>query len=353
MTPPAPELAERFRTCLTQLLGSDAAGAGRVALAVSGGPDSMAMLALTATAFPGRTIAATVDHGLRPESGDEAAMVAGACVGLGVPHATLSVEVPPGATGNLQAWARQERYLLLKRWAVDADALCLCTAHHAEDQAETFLMRAARAAGLSGLAAVRARVDDSVASREQTRTELVAEGFVISVFRQPVTLLRPLLHWRRAELRGVAEASGLPFVDDPSNADPRFTRTRFRNWLAQADWIDAVQVARSAEHLAQAESDLLAVSQWLWTERALPSEADEARFDVAGLPRAVRRTIARKAIEHVMLMRGTPIEGADLGSIEPLLDALEAGRGATHAYVQAAAKGDVWTFREAPPRRAG
>ncbi|MEP7004424.1 MAG: ATP-binding protein, partial [Sphingomonas bacterium] len=87
-----------------------------IALAVSGGPDSMAMLALAHAAFPEQLVAATVDHRLRPESADEAAMVAGYCAAAGVAHATLSIATPPDAGDNIQSWARQERYALLRRW---------------------------------------------------------------------------------------------------------------------------------------------------------------------------------------------------------------------------------------------
>jgi len=214
MEPLSDDLIARFQGDYERLLTPAEAPDHRIALGVSGGPDSMAMLGLAAAAFPERVIAATVDHGLRPESANEAQLVARACDRIGVAHTALKIEVPPGASGNLHGWARQERYLLLKRWAVDAGAPTLCTAHHAEDQAETFLMRAARATGLSGLAAVRARSE--------------AE-------HSPIVLMRPLLRWRRRELRAVAEQLNLPFVDDPSNRDPRFDRTRFRAWLAEAE----------------------------------------------------------------------------------------------------------------------
>jgi len=307
----------RFRTDFER--AADGQPRGLIALAVSGGPDSMAMLALAATAYPGLVVAATVDHGLRPESADEARMVAGACAAIGVPHATLRIAVP--RDGNLHGWARRERYALLIDWAAEAGAVALCTAHHADDQAETFLMRAARASGLSGLAGVRARNDG------------------------PVPVVRPLLSWRRAELRGVAKKAALPFVDDPSNEDPRFDRTRFRRWLQQAPWIDPPRIARSAEYLAEAEADLRAVAEWLWIARALAAPEGEVRIDVTDLPRGVRRYLARLAIETIS---GEAIQDG----IEALLDALESGKGATRAGIQASAKGVIWHFRKAPPRRS-
>lgn len=332
MEPLSDDLIARFREDYERLLTSAEAPDHRIALAVSGGPDSMAMLALAAAAFPGRVAAATVDHGLRPESASEVLLVARACDRIGVPHTALKIAALPGDSGNLHGWARQERYLLLKNWAVDAGAQTLCTAHHAEDQAETFLMRAARATGLSGLAAVRAR-------------NAVESGLVV--------LLRPLLRWRRPELRAVAEQLNLPFVDDPSNRNPRFDRTRFRAWLAEAPWLDPIQIGRTAENLAALDADLIEISAWLWKTRALEANALEARFDADGLPRGVKRYLVRMGINHVLSISG--MDGGNwnpASNVEALLDALEAGRSATQANVLASAKGTVWHFREAPPRRS-
>lgn len=347
LNPLDPVWVERFRRDLTVALGRPVEGV--LALAVSGGPDSMAMLALAHAAFPSGIAAATVDHRLRPDSADEAKLVADWCRTAGIPHATLTIDLPREPSDNLHDWARQERYLLLKRWAVDAEAEALCTAHHAEDQAETFLMRAARGSGLSGLAAVRERVDDEITLRERT----VITPTMIRIESCPVTVIRPLLDWRRNELRAIAESSAIPFVDDPSNRDPRFDRARFRGWLEQADWIDPRRIARAAAHLAEAENDLTAISHWFWRERARESDPLEVRLDVAELPRGVRRYLVRMAIDHVIAINGmAPRQWTDRANVESLLDALERGKGATRADVQASADGTIWTFREAPPRRS-
>ncbi|WP_420139762.1 tRNA lysidine(34) synthetase TilS [Sphingomonas sp.] len=337
-------LIARFQADYCQLIGADKPPEHRIALAVSGGPDSMAMLGLAAKAFPGRVIAATVDHGLRPESAQESAMVARACAEIGVPHAILRIESPPATRDNVQSWARQARYSLLKRWAMDADAAVLCTAHHADDQAETFLMRAARASGLSGLAAIRARVDSEEAQKK---------GASATEQHRPLTILRPLLHWRRADLRTAAAAMGLPWVDDPSNNDPRFDRARFRTWLQEAPWIDPAQIGRTAENMAAVDRDVFEISRWLWQSRALEAPDRESRFDVAGLPRGVKRYIARLAIDAIVEGSGRGAGSWSYSSnIEPLLDALEAGGSATQSIVLASAKGTIWHFREAPPRRS-
>ena len=354
MEPLPEDLIARFRADYERLLTPDDAPDHAVALAVSGGPDSMGMLALAASTFPGRAVAATVDHGLRPESAQEAAMVARCCERLGVPHTTLKIEVPPGASGNLHDWARQERYLLLKRWALGVGTTVLCTAHHAEDQAETFLMRAARASGLSGLAAVRARNETAVTRTGETRTEALEDGgAAIHIHYYPIALLRPLLGWRRHELHAVVKSLALPFVEDPSNHDPRFDRTRFRAWLAEAPWLDPVKIGKTAENLAALDADLHAISEWLWQERAVECGPYETRFNVEGLPRGVTRYLVRMAIDHVRMVNGW-IEGNwnPSSNVEPLLDALEAGSSATQANVLGSAKGKIWHFREAPPRRS-
>ena len=350
----APDAAsvERFRRDFEAVLASPLAPDERIGLAVSGGPDSMAMLALAAAAFPAQVIAATVDHGLRAKSAEEAAMVAQHCATAGIAHQTLRIAIPPNAGDNIQAWARQERYALLRRWAVEAGATSLATAHHADDQAETFLMRAARGSGLSGLAAVRARQDVDV-TMDMVVTETSGTA-TLALHGAPLCLVRPLLRWRHHELVAIAEALKLPFVDDPSNTDDRFDRTRFRRLLAATPWIDPVQIARSAANLAEVDGDLRAISQWLWQERALMPAGDvEAKIDVSDLPRAVRRYLARMAIDHVIMMNGMGGgHWAQNSNIESLLDALEAGKGATHADVMASAKADMWHFREAPPRRS-
>ncbi|RYE00779.1 MAG: tRNA lysidine(34) synthetase TilS [Sphingomonadales bacterium] len=320
-----PQRVEHFRRDVVALLEAEPSNQHPLALAVSGGPDSMAMLALAHAAFPGALVAATVDHRLRAAAADEAAMVAAHCAGLGVPHAILHPATP--VTGSsIQARAREARYALLLRWALEADAAALLTAHHVEDQAETFLMRAARSSGVAGLAGIRAR-----------RAMETPDGCKLP-------LIRPLLGWRRAELRAIAEENG-PFAEDPTNRDPAHDRTRFRLLLAESPELDPAQLAATAAYAAEAQQALENVTDLLWNNRAKLG-AGRVEIELADLNRELRRRLVRRAVGHVL---GRPFDGA---AIEPLLDALEAGKGATQAGVMVSMRGAAALFGPAPPRRS-
>ena len=318
--------AERFHHDLNRALGGEPRGT--ILLAVSGGPDSMAMLTLAAATFAGRIRVATVDHRLRPAAAEEAAMVGAYCRLLHVPHATLVPDAP--ITGaSIQAAARQARYRLLADHARIVGAAAIVTGHHADDQAETFLMRAARGSGIAGLAGVRPRA--------------TIEG---------VTVVRPLLEWRRAELRAIVRRAEAPFVDDPSNSDPAHDRTRFRRLLDANEWLGPPQLARAAAALAEADGDVRAIVEWLWSSRAAADGAG-VRIDMAGLPRELVRRLARRAIGQVVAAAALPApKWSDSANIEALLDALAAGRRATQAGVLVSPHGESWRFRPAPARRS-
>ncbi|TXI08013.1 MAG: tRNA lysidine(34) synthetase TilS, partial [Novosphingobium sp.] len=178
-----------------------------VGLAVSGGPDSLAMLLLFHEVAPRNFQVATVDHGLRAESADEAAMVAAICAERAIAHRTLALSLEKG--NAVQERARAARYAALAQWARDQGLAAIVTAHHADDQAETMLMRLNRGVGLRGLAAMRP---------------------VAQVPGAPgLALLRPLLSWRRAELQAVVDVAGLAAADDPSIRDLGYLRVRVRD----------------------------------------------------------------------------------------------------------------------------
>ncbi len=182
----------------------------RLGIAVSGGGDSTALLHVLAHCFdPGQVeiFAATVDHGLRSESADEARQVAALAKTLGVQHETLKWQGWDGK-GNLQDQARRARYRLLTEWAKSKSITILAVGHTADDQAETFLMRLIRSSGVTGLAAMATR-----------RTQ---DG---------ITIFRPLLGNTRAELRDYLRDNGIAWSDDPSNDDLRFDRIKARRAL--------------------------------------------------------------------------------------------------------------------------
>ena len=311
---PSPDQVERFRLNLDPLVGSTG---GRIGVAVSGGPDSLALLLLACAARPGAVEAATVDHGLRAESAAEAETVERLCHRLGVPHATLRPANP--IAGNLQSSARRARYALLDAWRRERGLDWVLTAHHADDQAETLLMRLNRGAGAAGLSGVRAR-----------------NGH----------LLRPLLGWRRAELEAVVAAAGIDAVSDPSNVDPRFDRARLRRDMAGAPWLDPAALARSAEALADANEALDWAVDRLEAER-VRSAAGAMRIDPAGLPREIRRRLLQRALRR--LNPEAEPRGDELGR---LLSALERGETATLAGTKAVG-GESWRLDPAPPRRSG
>ena len=174
-------------------------------------------------------------------------MVAAVCAGLGVPHATLAVTVEQG---NVQASARNARYAALAEWLEARGLSALATAHHADDQAETLVLRLNRGSGVAGLAGVRESGRLPGARLPETR----------------LTVIRPLLGWRRAELATLVAGAGLDPVDDPSNGDERFDRARIRRALAEVDWLDRA-LAASARHLADADAALDWAAGREWSEQ--------------------------------------------------------------------------------------
>lgn len=297
----------------------DWSDAGRIGIAVSGGPDSLGLLLLAARAFAGRVEAATVDHGLRAESADEAAFVAAACAELEVPHRVLGPAAP--VPGNRQASARDARYRLLDGWAVERALTCVATAHHVEDQAETLLMRLARGSGVAGLSGVRRR----------------------NVARH-VPVIRPVLDWRRSELAMVVHAAGLIAVDDPSNRDDRYARSRVRERLAEDQALDPVALARSAAALAEAEEALEWTTRRLAGDRLRPQDGGFS-LDAAGLPPELLRRLVRLALIEA---GGAPEPRGS--EITRLVVTLSAGRAATLAGISCR-PGVRWHFAPAPPRR--
>lgn len=350
-TPSAPPdaLVKRFRDDLIALTGAMPPH-GRIGVAVSGGPDSLALLLLARAAMPGCVFAATVDHGLRQEAAEEAAMVGRVCGGLGVQHFILSRDRQPAlvpgsarlralaqevewmpdqvrhdgkGTGNVQHKARMLRYGLLADWAAREAIPVIATAHHCDDVAESFLMRALRGAGVSGLARMKARTRLPYAQAE-------------------VMLVRPLLNWRSAELSELVRASGLIPAQDPSNRDERFDRARIRALLQREPALDPLALARSAANLADADAAIEWMVEQAWRSRA-DHKPDAILIDAEDLPDEIRRRLAARAL--TLFAENWNGEGLDR-----LMTTLDAGGTGTLAGVRAIG-GRPWRFTVAPPRR--
>lgn len=324
-----PALAERFGADLAAVWPEAAGDGARLGIAVSGGPDSLALLLLAEASLPGRIEAATVDHQLRPESAQEARFVAELCAERAIPHAILPCTVAPG---NMQDRARQARYTALEGWAREHGLTAVATAHHADDQAETMLMRLNRGSGIAGLAGIRA-------SRPLSRH---------------ATLVRPLLDWRKSELEAVCDAARMEPVRDPTNEDPAYDRSRVRNLLRSASWIDPAGFATSARLIAESHEVL----------RAMVADAVADRLTIHGAKRIYfpsgSRTLETEVLRHILGEMGGKPSRSELAR---MVDRLFAGENASLAgiLVRPSEEADhegggslpAWHIAPEPARRTG
>ncbi|MTH77693.1 tRNA lysidine(34) synthetase TilS [Paracoccus aestuariivivens] len=204
----------------------------RIGIALSGGGDSTALMHLAHAWAQGRVLmAATVDHGLRAESAEEARQAHRAASALGIPHATLLWQRDNDA-GNLMAEARDARLRLLSGWAMRNNLDAVLLGHTMDDQAETLLMRLARGSGVDGLA-----------------------GMADSRSAFGTRWLRPILGVSRAELRDWLTARGIAWIDDPSNENADYDRVRIRKALQVLD-LPALQLAQTSANMAMARDAL-------------------------------------------------------------------------------------------------
>ena len=214
-------------------------------LAVSGGPDSMALMSLARrwAALKGRELASfavvTIDHALRPESAGEAAFVAEQARRMGFSHAVIEWTGAKPKTG-LQAAARQARYDLLFAFCAARAIGCVVTAHTADDQAETFLMRLRRGSGVDGLA-----------------------GMAPVSSRGAIALVRPLLAFSKARLTASLRASSTPFIQDPSNENEAFERVRLRRAMKAlaAAGIGRPSLTMAASRIGRSRDALLKIAE--------------------------------------------------------------------------------------------
>lgn len=266
-------------------------------VAVSGGPDSIALMLMAAqwARTPGRPpiLVATVDHGLRPESAQEAESVAAWAQAEGLRHETLPWLGPKPKT-RVQERARVARYALLDDCARRCGASMLLTAHHADDQSETILFRLGRGSGLAGLAGM---------ARRTSRGRLIH--------------VRPLLDISKADLVAFCERRRHPYFMDPSNQDQRFARSRLREAAPTlaAFGLDSGGLSRLARRAARAETALrLAYDDFL----------QNAAVD-RSLGRSVLRRAALCSASEEMLVRLACGEAARVsGRAAPRLERAEA-----------------------------
>ena len=308
-----PVFLDRFRAALCRLGCAD----DRFLCAVSGGPDSLALLLLAQQILPGKLVAVTIDHQLRSDSANEAEVVAKICRDLGVSHIILTPDEK--IVGNLQSSARTARYALLERAADAENCQHIATAHHADDQLETLLMRLARGSGVDGLSGIRAR-----------------NGRVV----------RPLLEFTKAELIDICSSGGIEAVNDPSNANIDFDRVAMRRWLASTQHpFPATRALRTTSALADASDALVWMTDTLAAQR-IRQENDIIICKASDLPRELKRRLLIRCLRKMdsnLAPRGD--------AIDRLLTDLENAQASMIGNIKCLGGAD-WQFSKAPPRRA-
>lgn len=308
-------------------------------LAVSGGPDSVALLWLAARwrrslKTGPDLLAVTVDHGLRATAAQEARAVKRLAASLGIAHRTLTWRGTKPKTGVPQA-AREARYELLARAARAASAVAVVTAHTQDDQAETILMRLSRGSGITGLA-----------------------GMAVRSERHGVGLLRPFLDIPKARLVATLARARIGYADDPTNHDPAYTRPRLRALMPAlaSEGADARTFARLAMRLARADAALERMAEG--AERYLRLRGGEdGGFDIslfATMTEEIQVRLLRRA-----LAGGMTAHPPELGQIEAMLRGLALAQSEKRRFKQSLAgmtvsveKGRL-VVRPAPPRRGG
>jgi tRNA(Ile)-lysidine synthase len=314
-----------------QALFADCKGAPAIVLAVSGGPDSIALMWLAArwrralTRGP-RLVAVTVDHGLRAEAAGEARDVKRLARALDLPHRTVRWTGAKPKSG-VPAAARAARYRLLAKAAREIGATHILTAHTRDDQAETLLMRLLRGSGIAGLAAMAPITE-----------------------REGVLLARPFLNVSKSQLVATLRKAKVGFADDPTNRDTHFTRPRIRAVMPilAAEGGDARSLARLASRLARANAaieilvdgaerylalrDISAASRQGIRAKTFDAKTFDAKtldartfvaktFDAKGfaaMPEEIRLRMLKRAIDRF------GHEGpAELGKVEALLSVLD------------------------------
>ena len=298
----------------------------RIGLAVSGGGDSVALLALAGDWAVRRKVpvsVATVDHRLRPESADEVGAVAAMCRALKLPHEALLWQ-GWDRSGNLQDAARKARLSLIGAWARAHQIGDVATGHTRDDQAETVLMRLGRGSGVDGL------------------TGIPAERTVASV-----RWIRPLLGFGREELRAYLRSEGIDWIDDPSNEDERFERVKIRHAMATLATLGVSPegLADTARRMASAREVLDQATEIAARQVAKPISGD-ILLDIDRLF-AVAAETRRRLLSHALNWVSGAVYAPRFSSLADLEAAIRAGKTATlHGCIISVKNGTATISRE-------
>lgn len=273
-----------------------------IALAVSGGPDSLALL-LAAADRPNTHIL-TVDHGLRPESAEEAQQVLNWAAGLGM-QATRLVWTPPEGIANIQAEARLARYRLMEDYCAATSISYLLTAHHRGDGVETFFLRLARGSGVKGLAAM----------------AMDRKG----LFQSHVRLLRPFMDVSKTVMQAVVSLAGYKAFDDSSNHDTRFDRIKVRQWLEAAPLVGLSDqgIVDTAARLERADAALAHYTKTFLTQYVTQRPSAGVQMNATAFA-ALPVEVALRALSEVIKWVGNQGYRPRARELAPLCEALKA-----------------------------
>jgi tRNA(Ile)-lysidine synthase len=288
-------------------LGLDWSGVSKIAVAVSGGPDSMALCRLLSGWAAERAVevhALTVDHALRVGSADEAAQVGGWIGGWRqVQHRVLTWDAP--AQSAVQEEARRARYGLMAEYCRGHGIGYLFLAHHADDQAETVLFRLAKGSGLDGLSGMQA----------------------VAVYDECLTLARPLLGFAKDDLTGFCEAEEILYIEDPSNENERFARVRLRKSrdILEEEGLSSKRLNVTAKRLSRARKALDNMAEAVYKKAAYKKDTDCIVFNLMALLEQPEEIVLRCVLKAMEAFRPGADYAPRMEKVEALVEDLIGG----------------------------
>jgi tRNA(Ile)-lysidine synthase len=301
---PGPVSQQEFSKILSRDFADILSDAGKIAVGVSGGPDSMALAWLLAgwtkkNSGPDIHILC-VDHGLRPESAGEAHLVARqADRWPHVQYKTLRWKKAQNPKTRIQEQARKARYALMAEYCRKKKIRHLFLAHHMDDQAETFLFRLAKGSGLDGLAAMKP----------------------VQVYEDGMSLLRPLLSVPKQRLLATCRKNRIAYAEDPSNDSVAYARVRMRRaWPAfEAEGLSAKRLAATARRVDRAREALEHMAMALYDDALREKHKDSLVFDSYILLKAPEELVFRALIKAVKTLRPGRSYAPRMEKLEDLL----------------------------------